>query len=36
MKTIDEREMLKTTKEKLTKTERGKENKRYTERVRTR
>ena len=34
MKTIDEREMQKTTKEKKTKTERSKENRRYGERVR--
>ena len=35
MKTIDEREMQKTTKEKQTKTERRKENRSYRERVRT-
>ena len=34
MKTIDEREMQKTTKEKQTKTERSKENRSYSERVR--
>ena len=34
MKTIDEREMLKTTKEKQTKTERSKGNRSYGERVR--
>ena len=34
MKTIDEREMQKTTKEKQTKTERSKGNRSYTERVR--
>ena len=34
MKTIDEREMEKTTKEKQTKTERRKENISYSERVR--
>ena len=34
MKTIDEREMQKTTKEKHTKTERNKENRSYSERVR--
>ena len=34
MKTIDEREMQKTTKEKQTKTERSKGNRRYSERVR--
>ena len=34
MKTIDEREMEKTTKEKQTKTERSKENRSYSERVR--
>ena len=34
MKTIDEREMQKTTKEKQTKTERSKGNKSYSERVR--
>ena len=33
MKTTDEREMQKTTKEKQTKTERSKENRRYNERV---
>ena len=33
-KTIDEREMQKTTKEKQTKTERNKENRSYSERVR--
>ena len=35
MKTIDEREMQKTTKEKQTKTERNKGNRSYSERVRT-
>ena len=34
MKTIDEREMQKTTKEKQTKTERSKGNRSYSERVR--
>ena len=34
MKTIDDREMQKTTKEKHTKTERNKENRSYSERVR--
>ena len=34
MKTVDEREMQKTTKEKQTKTERSKENRSYSERVR--
>ena len=34
MKTIDERKMQKTTKEKQTKTERSKESKSYNERVR--
>ena len=34
MKTIDEREMQKTTKEKQTKTEKSKRNRRYSERVR--
>ena len=34
MKTIDQREMQKTTKEKQTKTERSKENRSYSERVR--
>ena len=34
MKTIDEREMQKTTKEKQTKTERSKENRSYSDRVR--
>ena len=34
MKTIDEREMQKTTKEKQTKTERSKENRGYSERMR--
>ena len=34
MKTIDEKEMQKTTKEKQTKTERSKENRSYSERVR--
>ena len=34
MKTIDEREMQKTTKEKQTKTERNKGNRNYSERVR--
>ena len=34
MKTIDEREMQKTTKEKQTKTDRSKENRSYGERVR--
>ena len=34
MKTIDESEMQKTTKEKQTKTERSKGNRRYSERVR--
>ena len=34
MKTIDEREMQKTTNEKQTKTERSKRNRNYTERVR--
>ena len=34
MKTIDEREMQKTTKEKQTKTERSKENRSSSERVR--
>ena len=35
MKTIDEREMQKTTKEKQTKTERSKGNRSYSERVRS-
>ena len=35
MKTIDERELQKTTKEKQTKTERSKRNRNYSERVRT-
>ena len=34
MKTIDEREMLKTTKEKQKKTERSKENRSYSDTVR--
>ena len=34
MKTIDEREMQKTTKEKQTKTERSKENRGYSEKMR--
>ena len=34
MKTVDEREMQKTTKEKQIKTERSKENRSYSERVR--
>ena len=34
MKTIDEREMQKTTKEKQVKTERSKENRSYSERMR--
>ena len=34
MKTIDEREMQKTTKEKQTKTEKSKGDRRYSERVR--
>ena len=35
MKTIDERELRKTTKEKQTKTERSKGNRSYSERMRT-
>ena len=34
MKTIDDRELQKTTKQKQTKTERSKENQNYSERVR--
>ena len=35
MKTIDERQIKKTTKEKQTKTERSKDNRSYSERVRS-